>query len=252
MPSAQQSDRIALRIDDIGASSKLFERYSKRRLLNVGPLRDRRLFGAWGPYREMTVQEWEKVFDLLEKNRAKLTVGITAAWVEKNAALTPFPDKFPESARLLKEGMRQGLLEIANHGLTHCVLGNSRFLPGWFGNNRKAHREFWDWLPEETHYEHLKKSQGILENYFGEPVTTLIPPGNVYSQSTLRAAESLGMKVVNCQNPRTTLQNSPLKIVGNENVVAFHDRELVLFGIEWLETLLEKHRGKHYCFVKEL
>lgn len=251
MQSVSQN-KTALRIDDIGASSKFFERYSKKRLCNVGVLRHRKLFGAWGPYREMSGHEWDEVLEVLQRHGAKLTVGVTAAWVERDGRLIPFPEKFPVEAKALKEGLKVGLIEIANHGLTHCVLENDKFRPRLLGNNRKSHREFWDWLPDETHFEHLERSQKILQDFFEEDVVTLIPPGNVYSGITLKAAQKTGLKIVNCQNPKIFPENAPLKVIGNQSVIAFHDRELVLYGIAWLEKVLQENKGKEFCFVKEL
>lgn len=244
---------IALRIDDIGASTKVFERYSKKRFLNIGILRDRRLFGAWGPYSEMTPPLWDEVFALLSSSKAKLTVGVTASWVESNGDLTPFPEKFPEEAKKLKEGLDSGLIEIANHGLTHCVLKDRLFKPRLVGSNRKHHREFWDWLPDETHRAHLKMSQKILEDTFGSKITTLIPPGNVFSQSTVQACEDVGITVINCQNAQGKANSSKVKILGNENVLAFHDRELVLYGVDWLKNQLSQLGAEtSHRFVREL
>src|SRR5664279_2377155 len=111
--------KLALRIDDIGASSKEFLYYTKRWYSNWGPLRDRRLFGHWAPYREMTPHDWRAVFEILSRFGSKLTVGVTATWVEDDGTLVPFPDKFPAEAEVLGEGVTKGLIEIANHGLTH-------------------------------------------------------------------------------------------------------------------------------------
>jgi hypothetical protein len=73
-----------LRIDDIGASTKQFEVYSKRRFGNFLFLKYLPWFKAWGPYQEMSADEWQQVLDLLTKCPAKLTVGVTASWVEKD------------------------------------------------------------------------------------------------------------------------------------------------------------------------
>jgi peptidoglycan/xylan/chitin deacetylase (PgdA/CDA1 family) len=208
-------------------------------------------FRAWGPYREMNGNDWDSVFRILSGHDAKLTVAITGAWVEKDASLVAFPDKFPEEAAKLKEGLRSGLVEIANHGLTHCVLEGRRFLPKPFSSNRKDHREFWDWLPESTHHDHLRRSQDILQGFFGVPVTTLVPPGNVFSDGTMRAAVKVGIERVNCN---TAGRSHPgLKIIGNEEVFAFHDRELVLFGTKWLEARLKAMPADtRYVFAKDL
>lgn len=238
-------------MDDVGASSKEFELYSKK-LWGLGNflfLKRIRPFAAWGPYQELTVKQWQDIFNLLERKNARMTVGITAAWVDFEGGLTPFPVKFPAQAAILRDAQKKGIIEIANHGLTHCVLESHSFRPKLFRGNRKFHREFWPWLDKSLHYEHVQKSQDILENYFQTKIETLIPPGNVFADSTLEAAEKHGIKFVNCNVSDSSHGN--LKIISNENVIAFHDKELVEFGTSWLENILEKN-SYEWVFVKEL
>lgn len=249
---------VALRIDDIGASTKRYEVYSEK----VWRWRRFRVSGnwlflkylpglrGWGVYREMRPDEWQGVFRLLEAYQAKLTVAITAAWAKSEHELIPFPQKFPGEAAALKEGLSAGLLEIANHGLTHCVLENDVFKPKWFESNRRYHREFWDWIPLAVHDDHLRRAQDILQGYFDCEVITFVPPGNVYTEDTLMAACKYGLRVVSCSTPPR--QAGAMTVVGNENVLPFHDRELVLQGIGWLENVLRQNRDKQFCFVKDL
>lgn len=240
--------KLALRIDDIGASSKQFEVYSKSALGNFLFLKYIKSLKAWGPYPELTAEQWTKIFDVIRKFNAKLTVAVTAAWVEKDGQLTPFPEKFPAQAAVLKNACNQGIIEIANHGLTHCVAG--KHLPGLFTSNRKFHREFWDWLDEKTHYEHIEKSQKILEDYFQIKITTLVPPGNVFSDDTVRAAGKFGINLINCYTEAKNIGS--VRIIGEENVFAFHDRDIILGGIEWLGKQLRAKSDIEYCFVGEL
>ncbi len=240
--------KLALRIDDIGASTKRYEVYSKRLGGNILFLKYFRWFRAWGPYREMTADEWEQVFDILRRFDAKLTVAVTAAWVEKDGSLVPFFEKFPAQAGVLKKAVQQGLLEIANHGLTHCVVG--RHLPRLFSSNREFHREFWDWLAEDVHCHHIQQSQKILQGYFQVAVTTLIPPGSVYGQATVRAAKRFGINLINCLTVDGT--NNGVRILSDEHVLAFHDRELILASVDWLENLLSQRPDTTCCFVRDL
>jgi hypothetical protein len=255
---SESPNPIALRLDDVGASSKRFEVYSKKSW-NFGPLRISgnwfalkylAPFKAWGPYREMTAKEWQDVFLILRQFGAKLTVGITAAWVEDEFDITPFPKKFPEEANALKEGQQEGLLEIANHGYTHCIAEGNAFKPKLMDGNREQHREFWDHLPAETHHVHLARSQEILESFFQVDVITLVPPGNVYSDKTLQAAEKLGLRVLSC-NTTPGLKNG-IQIVDPKLVEAFHDRELVLEGTDWLRNKLVSLGKRDFRFVREL
>lgn len=245
-------DRIALRIDDIGASSKKYEIYSHS-LYGAGNwlfLKYLKPFKKWGPYREMTASEWDVVFRLLKTYKAKLTVGVTACWVEDEKRFIPFPERFPEEAAEIKNGLQAGLIEIANHGLTHCVTANNAFKPRFFSENRTFHREFWEWISPEEQDDHLRRSQDILQTYFATPVVTFIPPGNVFSSITLELAGRYGLRYLSCnglKDVKTTLTAIP-----NERVSAFHDRELVLHGTMWLEALLQEKRDRTFCFVKDL
>jgi len=228
---------IFLRIDDIGASTKKFEIYSKTKLANILFFKYLKSFRAWAPYPELTKKQLEQVFELLAKYDAKLTVGLTAAWVEKDSTLIPFPEKYPEQADLLKFASERGLIEIANHGLTHCVVGEH--LPKMFTSNRKYHREFWDWIPQDVHYDHLEKSQKIFYNWLGQSPTTFIPPGNIYSIDTLHAAKNHGITKINSYINHSI--ESEVDIIHNDNIDAFHDREIVLYGVKWLEEKIKSY-----------
>lgn len=248
----------ALRLDDVGASTKRYEVYSNRSW-GLGPVRvsGNWLFlkylpgvRAWGPYRELSAAEWRDVIGLLSDASASMTIAVTAAWVDRAGGLTPFPLRFPAAAEALKAGVRQGVIEIANHGLTHCVLDRHLFRPRWFSSNRTYHREFWEWVPASTQEEHIRRSQQILQEYFDVPVVTFVPPGNVFTESTLAAAERHGLRFVSCDAEAG--RHGQMTILGNEDVVPMHDRDLVMNGVEWLRRLLAQEPGRTFCSVAEL
>jgi hypothetical protein len=129
-----------------------------------------------------------------------------------------------------------------------------RHLPQAFGPNREFHREFWPWIPSEVHEEHLRRSQQFLIDYFRGSVETFIPPGNVWTEQTEKAAVENGIRYLSSREslaPTGTTRNGIL-FVGDGQVLAFHDMEIVLFGVGWLEALLETHRAFRLVTVKEL
>jgi alpha-amylase/alpha-mannosidase (GH57 family) len=130
------------------------------------------------------------------------------------------------------------------------VLEKHLFRPCLFGSNRKYHREFWEWLPEDVHRSHIQQSQKILQDYFQVTVTTFVPPGNVYADATVRAAKQFGINLINCLTGSGT--KNGIRILDDERVLAFHDRELVLEGVNWLENKLAQQPDVTYCFVKDL
>ena len=247
---------VAFRLDDVGACSKRYEVYSDWSC-GLGPLRISGNwlalkyappFKKWGPYREMTAQEWRQIFQLLDRAQAHLTVAVTAAWVESSTKMIPFPERFPEEAAALREGVRTGLVEIANHGLTHCVVEGEAFRPRWWSSNRPFHREFWPWVPQEIQEDHLRRSQAILQDTFQTEVVTFVPPGNVFTPSTLEIAKRYGLRYVSCQ--ASGQSGEPMIMIDEENVRVFHDRDIVLRGVAWLERQLEGVAGSRVCTVR--
>jgi peptidoglycan/xylan/chitin deacetylase (PgdA/CDA1 family) len=250
---------VALRMDDVGASTKWWEMYARPLplpgraarlgdflfLKAVPPLR------AWGPYRELRATEWTRILALLRSEGALLTVGVTAAWVTWSGELVPFPMRFPAQARLIREGVEEGLIEVANHGLTHCVIAGRAFRPKLLSGNRSAHREFWESIPYERQLEHLTRSQEILTSWLSRPVMTFVPPGNVFTDATVRAAASVGIRVISCRTEPRTLAG--VTIVGDRGVVPFHDRDLVFRGTEHLARLIatQKRQGRPFRLVGE-
>lgn len=242
---------IALRMDDVGASSKNFEVYSKNYFGNFLFLKYLKSFKAWGPYNEIDVFQWELIIKILRKYSCKLTIGVTATWVDEQNKLIPYNVKFKDSSVLLKNAVKEGLIEIANHGLTHCVLGKQK--PRLFSSNRKFHREFWDWLPSKTHSHHIKESQSILRDWLSFYPQVFVPPGNVYSKKTLKPAINNHIRIINTSSYIDNPFNE-LKIVDNEKVFAFHDREIVLYGHEWLEKTIINFLKckKNFIFISEI
>lgn len=255
-------DGIALRLDDVGAASKQHEVYGLTRV-PVGslglPFPGNFLFlkylppiKRWGPYRELTATEWEAIIAALAEAGAKLTVAVTAGWVERNGHVVPFPSKFAEQAAIIRQGLTRGILEIANHGYTHCVLRDGLFRPRLFSGNRQYHREFYDWLPEEVHREHLHRSQEILQSFFGVRIETLVPPGNVLSAKTVAAAAAAGIRYISCRDAGRWGTANGVRFVDEARILAFHDRDVVLGGLRVLRRLLDSHRHTGFLTVREL
>ena len=223
-----------LRLDDVGASTKCYERYSKNIFGNLGFLKDRRLLGAWGPYEELNINEYDYLLDSLKRNKKRMAVAITANWLDSKNKLLPFNLKFPEQACLLKKADQMGLITIVNHGLTHSVVG--MHMPKLFNSNRIFHRDFADWLPEFMHKKIIRKSQEILENWLDREVNILAPPGNQYSLKTIKACSDTNLKYIH-SSLNLIPPNSNLIHLSLKNCKCFHDREIKLFGHKFIDSL---------------
>ncbi len=244
-----KNSKKILRMDDIGASTKYWEIYGNGKITfkkytlhlpiitNFFFLKYLPCFKSWGKYEELTKKEWEEILTVLKKYNRKLLVGVTANWIEKDGTPIPFPIKFPQQAAILKEAQEAGFVEIANHGFSHCVIG--KHLPRLLSSNRRYHREFWPYLSQETHTKHILESQKILEDYFERPITTLIPPGNIWSIKTYEAAKKTNIQKIICNQYMLDSEKQLNKIDFISDVndyFNFHDREIKLYGIKWLEN----------------
>ena len=249
-----------VRMDDVGAASKRHEVYGLTRFA-VGSLRVPfpgnwlwlkylRPIKRWGPYRELSAPEWYRIMEALAEARARMTVSVTAAWVEDDGRLTPFPEKFPEAARAIREGVEAGLLEVANHGLTHCLLDGGAFRPRFFSGNRQYHREFYDFIPPESQDAHIRQAQAILADAFATDIVTLVPPGNLLQPVTAEIARRYGVRFLSYH--ALTSRDGILPVVGDECGVTFHDRDVVLGGVAWLRTRLAEVRDREVLLVREL
>ena len=251
---------LMIRMDDVGAASKRHEVYGLTRL-TVGPMRlpfpGNWLWlkyippiKRWGPYRELSSTEWYAILETLAKAGARMTIAVTAAWVEDDGTLTPFPQKFPEATRAIRKGVDAGLIEVANHGLTHCLLAGRAFRPRVFTGNRPYHREFYDFIPPETQETNIERAQAILADAFKGPIVTLVPPGNLLQPVTVEIARRHGVRCLSYGAP--TSRDGILPVVGNECGIVFHDRDVVLGGLGWLRGRLAEVRGREVRFVREL
>jgi hypothetical protein len=222
-----------IRIDDIGASTKQFERHSTKfkGLINVGPLKNRQFFGDWGPYDEITpsiLGEFIRFVKSDQFSNPVVILGITASYVNYDGSLITFDKYAPNLYKYILELEAMGNVVIGCHGLTHCVLKNKKFRPKFWGSNRIYHREFHDWLPRETLSNHLYMATSILRSIFKD-VSVIIPPGNLLNQYTLDVAENLDYKFLSTEdNVINSLNLSKIQPIKNDTCLRIHDRELAI------------------------
>ena len=251
------NNKLILRFDDIGASSKIYNQHGEKlfRVRNIPlfyfPLANflffKRIwpFAKAGPYDELTTSEWKNFLQIFKEENIRPLIAITAAWVDEKSRLIPFPSKFPEEAGILKHALEEGMIEIANHGLTHCVV--NKHLPKLFSSNRKFHREFWPYLDQSIHTEHILQSQKILEDYFQTKIDTFVPPGNIWSIKTYRALQQTNIKNVLCNKYMLDSLEPMEKIKfmkDQDHCLVFHDLDLKLHGPGWLRKTIALHRNQ--------
>ena len=242
-------DKIAIRIDDFGASTKKFEVYGKTRLrfddytlpipipkeiTNFLCFKKFKYWKGWAPYNEMTPNQIEQMIFFCKENNLKFSLAITAGWVDKNSNIIPYNKKFPTQLNIIKEGIKEGVFEVLSHGLTHCIVG--KHLPRKFSSNRKYHREFYDFRPEEIIEKGVKESKQILEDCFENKVDILVPPGNVFGNKTIEACIKFGYKGISCNTKSRKIDE--FIILGNDKVIDLHDKDFVEKPNKTYESLL--------------
>ena len=246
-----------IRIDDIGASTKEFNVYGRNTLsinkktVSFPPIISNflfmkrfPLFSGWAKYKELEFNNWIEIINTLKENNSKLNIAITACWVNENGELQRFDEKFPEQVEIIKFGVKENLLYILNHGLTHCIPGRHR--PLRFQSGQKFHREFTSFLSLEKQYMHLRESQRILKEIFGKSPKILTPPGNMYNEDTLISMKELGLFIIQCDR-NTSHQPSDeillkycIKHIPNENIKVIHDRDIVQGDPKFFQRLMRQ------------
>ena len=81
------------------------------------------------------------------------------------------------------------------------------------------------------------EAQEILENWLGNPVSILAPPGNDYSFKTVRACEDTNIKYIHSSR-NFVPEDSSIIFLDSSKCVCFHDREVKLYGKKYIQKLL--------------
>ena len=211
-----------LRLDDVGAATKEY-RYTV-----AGQLLGRR---EWAPYQEISAGLWRDIGALLRRLNQRIIVAVTACWVYEplpgRYSLIPYPERFPGPAHRLRNLAHEGVVEIANHGLAHWD-GVTDPRPRWLRSNRPAWREFrqhageWEVTMWNRCHRRLEESQTILGDWLGHRPAVFVPPG--YDASGFA--------------DWTDWAKYGISAVLGPAPDAYHDRDVVLGGVEWLERRL--------------
>lgn len=115
-----------------------------------------------------------RVIDVFRKNQASVTF-----------AVIPFDGGVPldqGKADILKASKQDGVVDIALHGHTH-------------GPNDVGGPEF-SGLDYGTQVKKIAEGKRFLEDVLDAPVTTFVPPHNVYDLNTVRALQELGFSTL--------------------------------------------------------
>jgi len=113
-----------------------------------------------------------------------------------------------EKAAILRSAVRAGTISVAQHGYTHEAREHR---PRWVGPAIRL-GEFAG-LGYQAQIERIAKGKTALERAIGIPVTTFVPPGNIYDRDTLRALDHLGFRCISACQIGDTLPSTKLKFL---------------------------------------
>ena len=264
---------LVLRMDDPGASASVHLR-------------------SWS-YAKLGEPEWDAVGAALRLRGARLSVAYTPGWVDDGeagrgtlevagapvtreaGAVHPSPqvtyvdhdghapgrvDDFRAEFRGVAKLEAAGLVGVEQHGYTHMPAD----LRGWSRasdryENVAWYREF-DTDPELPAAEHpVALGASLLRAHFLRPPTTLVCPGQAWTDAVLEHALAAGLRLVSADGlalrdgerfcwcagvpavyldkPDPAHLESELPAIGY-----FHDYELAVIGLDWMSTQLDAWR----------
>jgi len=234
-------------------------------------------------------QQWKGIAAVLRKNRARISVGYVSGWVDsggdKEGALLldgvetgrepggvhPSPRvcferhsgahlkryDHREEYQALEDMRREGLLEVEIHGHTHIFPDRTAWLAAsdrfesrdWFREFGPAAAAFLEQHPQLPHP--IDEALARFREYFNRTPSTLICPGEVFTNHVLEKALERGLMQVSSyylafrdrdrlcwtqhvcgpylDQPESAWFGAGLPVVG-----CFHDFDIARHGVEWL------------------
>lgn len=134
-----------------------------------------------------------KLFETIENKKLAITLGVVPYECARNDINSSIQDAFPLSQNeidILKKGIENKNVEIALHG--YCHKNNLQ-------NNQKYSSEFYG-LDYDNQLRKIACGKRYLEETFGIPITTFIPPFNSYDTTTLQVLEDLNFNCISAAN----------------------------------------------------
>lgn len=116
----------------------------------------------------------ESVIRIFQKHKIPLVIGVIPYDSIENKI---FQENF-SSLPILKKGVKNNSIEIAQHGFNHQKIVNGEFN----GVNQSEQKR------------RILKGKEMLDSIFQTNITTFIPPWNTYDKNTLKVMNEIGLK----------------------------------------------------------
>jgi peptidoglycan/xylan/chitin deacetylase (PgdA/CDA1 family) len=127
-----------------------------------------------------------RLINTFQKYKIAFTFGVVPFTVSNHLNTSP-QNVFPLSqskAMILRNAMKDGTLEIAQHGYSHQTVSEKGIYSEFYGLNY------------DSQLQKIEKGKIFLEEILHAEISTFIPPFNSYDLNTVRVLEKLGFKCI--------------------------------------------------------
>jgi peptidoglycan/xylan/chitin deacetylase (PgdA/CDA1 family) len=167
-------------------------------------------------YSNKSPTECERIlFAAFNTNKIPLTVGVIPYSASWNGGITPPSEEVPLNtlkARILKDAMQEGNVEVAQHGCNHQ------------SNPLLSQPSELYSLSLKEQLSRIGKGKLILEEILGSEITVFIPPWNSYDNNTVKALEGLGFRSLSASRECMQTNSSALAFLpATTNIASLHD-----------------------------
>lgn len=162
-----------------------------------------------------------------------------------------------EKARILKDAIKEGILEVALHGYSHQTIS---------GKADGNYTEFFG-LDMGSQIQKITKGKNLLEELLGVQISTFVPPWNSYDLNTIEVLEETGFRNISAARIGVAKEFSQLRFLpatclpdGVEAAVELARRipdnnsiiVILVHGYDFVEEDREKGKLKYSDFVELL
>ncbi len=155
-----------------------------------------------------------KLIDILRRHHLRCTFGVIPFVCAGDGYEIGPQETLPlskDKAEILKSAIKEGLLEVAQHGWRHQNILPYRH-PWWSDFFGVKYSEFFG-LDYHSQLKRIQEGRKFLSELLKTEISTFIPPWNSYDQTTLSVLEELGFNYISAGVRGSVTKNSNLRFL---------------------------------------
>ena len=202
----------------------------------------------------------KSLFNTFTKNKIPLTIGVIPFRYNNIKPINSFTAENISSKsikrEILKNGLKNNLIEIAQHGHSH------------YNYQQVPNAEF-QGIPKKVQEELIIEGKQLIEKFFKLRLETFIPPWNRYNQDTIEILENSGFNILSAGekgifNKKSTINYIPstcnikefFEIINNTNYKKLNNQTFIilLHEYDFVDTENKKKNSINYLdsFLRKL